>query len=56
MQLKKKAQGMVPEKIIQIVLIVALLVLLMIIMWIIFSDKGAKIWSNIVSFMRFGTG
>ena len=56
MKLKKKAQGMVPEKIIETVLIVALLILLLVIMWIIFSDKGAKIWSNIVNFMRFGTG
>ncbi len=55
MGMNKTAQGMVPEKIIQIVLVLALVIVLLVIMWFIFSGKGAEVWYNIVEFMRFGT-
>lgn len=52
--LNKKGQGLVPEKIVQIILILVILVVLLIVMWFLLTGKGAEIWYNIVDILRFG--
>lgn len=53
-KLDKKGQGLVPEKIIQIVLILVVLVVLLLIMWMLFTNKGAELFYKITEILRFG--
>jgi hypothetical protein len=55
MELNRKAQGFMPEYVVQTIIIIVILAVLIGVSWVIFTGKVPLIWRSIVNFMRFGT-